>query len=415
MENLIRFGPQASGHSDRRLVVNLVRKLTVMLVLTLLAGACAPTTAQPSPAPTSQATKAPAQVPTTAPTAAPAAQSTKKFVIGYANGWIGNTWRAQFLDDLEAKAKYYQDKGVLEKLIVVNSPADLNQQINQINGLIDQGVDALLIDPVSAPAVQPILPRAKSKGIFVMISNDPAPVDAINVVGDNYTWWKIQTEWLAKKLNGRGNIVMITGVPGNTADVLRVQAANDVLKNYPEIKVLTSAPGWWDEAKAQQAMATILASYPNIDALLIQDVMAEGVIRAFQAANRPLPKVMTGDYTAGFFRLWSQMPELESIGVPYAPAHAADSLGFAIRLLQGKKLKASALTANPLDPKLQNTVMIPPPLVVTRDGDKSQPWCTPLTQCISLQDALKLIEGKPDTYMLDRIMSEEEIDSFFEP
>ncbi len=414
------MGPvRRQGTHIRSIMINRTRlaaRLGLFLASLLLLAACAPAGGPPSP--TARAT-APATAPSgtasPSPAATSAAKPSKKFVIGYANGWIGNLWRSEFLEDLEAKAKYYQDQGILEKLIVVNSPADLNQQISQINGLIDQGVDALLIDPVSAPAVQPILPRAKAKGIFVMISNDPAPVDAINVVGDNYTWWKIQTEWLVKKLNGKGNIVMITGVPGNTADVLRVQAANDVLKNYPEIKVLTSAPGWWDEAKAQQAMATILASYPNFDALLIQDVMAEGVIRAFQAANRPLPKVMTGDYTAGFFRLWAKMPELDSIGVPYAPAHAADSLGFAVRLLQGKKLKPSVLTSNPLDPNLKNTVMIPPPLVVTKEGDKSQPWCTPLTQCISLQEALKMVEGKPDTYMLDRIMSEEEIDSFFEP
>src|SRR5690606_24319340 len=81
----------------------------------------------------------------------------KGFVIGYANGWIGNTWRAQFLNDIEEKAAYYQEQGILERINIVNSPADLTQQINQINGLISQRPDALLIDPVSAPGVLPLV------------------------------------------------------------------------------------------------------------------------------------------------------------------------------------------------------------------------------------------------------------------
>lgn len=337
----------------------------------------------------------------------------KGFVIGYANGWIGNTWRAQFLNDIEEKAAYYQEQGILERINIVNSPADLTQQINQINGLISQRPDALLIDPVSAPGVLPLVNRAVASGILTIISNDPAPTpNAINIVGDNYTWWKIQTEWLVQKLNGRGKIVMITGVPGNTADILRVQAAQDVLANYPEIEVVAQAAGWWDQARAQTAMANILASHPEIDGLLIQDVMAEGVIRAFQAAGRKIP-VMTGDYTAGFLRLWASMPELESIGVPYAPAHGADSLGFAVRLLQGRQIREEFFQPNPLDPSLKNTIMIPVPYVVTRDGDKDAPWCSAITQCISLEEALKLVEGQPDTYALDKIMTEEEIDSFF--
>jgi ribose transport system substrate-binding protein len=344
------------------------------------------------------------------------AGAAKQFVVGYANGWIGNYWRAQFLSDLQRKATVYQQEGILKNLVIVNSPADLTLQINQINGLIAQHVDAILIDPVSAPAVKAVIPRAKAAGIFVLISNDPAPTDpdVPNVVGDNYTWMRVQVEWLVDALHGKGDVVQISGVPGNTADILRQKAVHDVLAMHPQIKVIASAPGWWDAAKAQQAMATILASHPTFDAVLEQDIMAMGVIRAFQAAGRPLPHVMTGDYVADFLRYWAKHPEIDSIGVPYAPAHAGDSLGFALRLLQGRKIRADRFVANPLNPSVKNAVMIPPPLVVTRSGDTSKPWCTMLTHCITLTAGVQQLLGKPDTSILDRVMSENEIDSYFE-
>lgn len=336
------------------------------------------------------------------------------FTLGYANGYTGNTWRAQFINNIQQKGDYYKKKGILKKLTLVNSPADINQQINQVNDLINQGLDALLIDPVSASAVKSVVPRAVSSGILTMISNDPAPTpQAKNVVGDNYTWWEIQTKWLVEKLHGRGKIVMVTGVPGNTADVQRIKAAKNVLKKYPGIQVIASVPGYWDEAKARQAMANVLASHSQIDGILTQDVMAQGIITAFKSANRKLPRVMTGDYTAGFLRLWKTLPKLESISVPYSPTYGADSMEFAVRLLQGKKLKKSKLSSNPEDPSLKNTVLLPPRLVVTRKAEKSAPWCPPSAECISLDEALKRVKGKPDTYMMEAGLSEKDVDSYF--
>lgn len=360
------------------------------LILVIAIAACAPKTEEAAP------------------------ETEEGYVVGFANGWIGNYWRAQLVSNFEQAAAYYTGTGLLKEYYVANSPNDLTLQLNQLNGFIDQGVDAIMPDPVSAPALDPIIARAKEKGILTVVTNDPAAnPDSWAVVGDNYTWQKIQVEWLVDQLDGKGKIVMITGVPGNTADILRQQAVNDVLKDYPDIEILGSAPGSWDPAQAQQAMATFLSSYDQIDALLIQDVMAEGVIRAYEAAGRELP-TMTGDYTCGFLRLWAEKyPDLNSIGVPYAPSHAGSALGFTLRWLQGKEIKEEMLSPNPMDESLVNAVMIPVPYVVTKDGDTTKPWCTQFTQCISLETAVELCAPRADTYMLDRLMSEEEIDAFF--
>lgn len=333
--------------------------------------------------------------------------------IGYSNGVIGNSWRGQFVANIEDKGVQLRQSGVVSELRIVNSAADITQQISQINNFLSSDLDAVLIDPVSAGSVQAVIPRLQAAGMLVVVSNDPAPTpDALNVIGDNSTWWRMQTQWLVEQLGGQGKIVMVTGVPGSTADVQRVQAAQEVLAGAPGIEVVASVPGFWDPAKARTAMANVLATQSQIDGVLMQDVMAEGVIRAFRSSGRDLPKVMTGDYTAGFLRAWSSLPELVSIGVPYSPTNGADSIEFTVRLLQGREIRPDMLSPNPERNDLRNAVLLAPSLAITRDG-KPGPWTPAGTDVISLDDALARVEGKPDNYTLEAPMPIDRIEEFF--
>lgn len=333
--------------------------------------------------------------------------------IGYSNGVIGNSWRGQFVANIEDKGAVLRRSGAVSELRIVNSASDITQQISQLNNFLSSDLDAVLIDPVSAGSVQAVIPRLQAAGMLVVVSNDPAPTpDALNVIGDNSTWWRMQTQWLVEQLGGKGKIVMVTGVPGSTADVQRVKAAQEVLAGAPGIEVIASVPGFWDPAKARTAMANVLATQSQIDGVLMQDVMAEGVIRAFQSSGRDLPKVMTGDYTAGFLRAWASLPDLVSIGVPYSPTNGADSVEFTVRLLQGKKIKQSMLAPNPERQDLRNAVLLAPSLAITRDGTAGE-WTPEGTEVISLSDALARVEGKPDNYTLEAPMSIDRIEEFF--
>ena len=120
------------------------------------------------------------------------------------------------------------------------------------------GVDAILIDAVSPTTIKSAVEKAKAKGILVVIANDPAAYeDTICVCGDNYTWQKIQAMWLMDQIEGKGDIVKITGVSGNAADTIREQANDDVLAEYPDVNVLTSAPGNWSQTDAQSVLSVI--------------------------------------------------------------------------------------------------------------------------------------------------------------
>ena len=87
--------------------------------------------------------------------------------------------------------------------MISNSNSDATEQLNQINAMIDSGVDAILIDAVSPTTIKSAVEKAKAKGILVVIANDPAAYeDTICVCGDNYTWQKIQAMWLMEQIEG---------------------------------------------------------------------------------------------------------------------------------------------------------------------------------------------------------------------
>lgn len=338
------------------------------------------------------------------------------FVIGFSNGYWGNTWRSQMVEDFENRAEEYKEEGIISEYMVSNTNSDATEQLNQINAMIDAGCDAILIDAVSPTTIKSAVEKAQSEGILVVIANDPAYYEGtICVCGDNYTWMKIMTEWLVDKTGGTGDIVQIDGVSGNSADTLRVQAVTDTLEGT-DINVLAQAPGSWSETEAQSVMTTFLSSYENIDAVLEQDVMAEGVIKAYENAGKELP-LMTGDYTKSFLQTWAELEDLDSIGVSYAPGNAVPALDVAINLLQGKTVKEEVLVANPMDESQINAIMVAPPYVVTRTGEDEGEWVDNLpetTSLISLDEALEILADAADTAALDGYPERSVIEGYFE-
>ena len=338
------------------------------------------------------------------------------FVVGFSNGYWGNTWRAQMVEDFEKRAEEYKAEGVLSDYMVSNTNSDATEQLNQINAMIDAGVDAIMIDAVSPTTIKSAVEKAQEQGILVVVTNDPAAYEGtICVCGDNYTGQEIQAKWLVEQLGGKGDIVEISGVSGNSADTLRVQANKDILAEYPDIKTLASSPGSWSQTEAQSVMTTFLSSYENIDAVLAQDVMGEGIIKAYENAGKE-PTVMTGDYTKSFLELWATMPDLNTIGVSYAPGNAVPALDVTVGLLQGKTIKEDVLEPNPMDESLVNAIMLDPPYVVTREAEPDAVWMEGLegTQAISLDEALEIMADQASTAALDGWLTPEQVEEFFE-
>jgi len=95
-------------------------------------------------------------------------------------------------------------------------------------------------------------------------------------------------DWLGKRLNGKGTVIMFGGTPGNPMTAAQVTGWKPSFAKYPGIKVLEAepVPTNWDPAMAQQKTAALIAKYPEIDGIYSETT---GPIRAFLAAGKPVP------------------------------------------------------------------------------------------------------------------------------
>lgn len=336
------------------------------------------------------------------------------FKIGYSNGFIGNGWRVQHVEGVEKAGEELKKAGLVSEVIVVNSTSGASGQIAQVNSLLAQGIDALVINPVSAEPLMPIVQRAVASGVLVVVADNPLPMeDVLNVSLDHTQYWGIETEWLIDAIGGKGNIVAIEGLAGNTANDWRVRARDAVLAKHPDVKLLASATGGWDQAQSREAMAGMLAAHGDqIDGVLIQEVMNDGAIRAYKAAGVEMPP-LTGDYTLSFLKYWKNTPELTSVAVNNPPGIGTDAFRIAVELLAGGKLNTDKLVANPLDPETKNTLLISEPYVVEREANTTRPWCSAETECISVDQAITLMDGMADDATLDKALSQDEVRALY--
>ena len=339
----------------------------------------------------------------------------KGFKIGMCTANFGNSWCAQYVDDFTMRAEEYKAEGLISEYQVATVQGDLTDQINQCIAMINSGIDALLIWCVSETGVKSIVDLALANDVLVIICNETAAYEGTyNIGGSCYHQLHILTQWLAEQLPEGGDLVYISGIDGFSGNEQRNQAIQDVLANYPDIKIIAQAPGNWSNSDAQAVMTTFLSTY-QFDGLLAQDVMGDGILAAYKNASVE-PELITGDNTKNFLKTWKTYDKMNSCTVSYDPGIVVTCLDVAINLLQGKTFKEGILEPNTSDPNLVNAVYVDPYYVVTREGKQDVPWLAdyPNTKALSLDEALEMLADKEDTAALDGFLDREVVESWFE-
>ncbi len=215
-----------------------------------------------------------------------------------------------------------------------NSGNDVSKQSQQISDLIARKVDAIVVDAASPTGLNGILTQASQRGILVVsFDNIVTAPSALKVNTDQVAFGRQLAEWLAKKLDGKGNVIMVTGVAGTHVDEERNKGADEVWAKNPGIKVVNRYTGMWDSATAERNTASILPSLPPIDGIWCQGG-TDGVLKAFIAANRKLPPT-AGEAENGFrkFMLGYKGHKVEGISIGQPPFLSVISLELARRIL----------------------------------------------------------------------------------
>ena len=163
------------------------------------------------------------------------------------------------------------------------------RQVQQIDSLVDSGIDLLIVAPNQVKTISSAIDRAYDKGIPVIVferkTNSQKYTSFISA--DNYEMGRIMGEYIASRLHGEGRVMEIMGLKGSSPAIERHNGFADALKNYPDITVVATLQGDWTEESAVKAVKAYPGNLDHIDFVFGQnDRMAMGARRALQESPR---------------------------------------------------------------------------------------------------------------------------------
>ena len=161
------------------------------------------------------------------------ALASDKYKVFLSMSYIGNDWQGEAANMVKAMAASKDMADKVDLQVQVSGP-NAQRQIQQINAMVQAGAKAIVVYPISPTALNGAVKNACEKGVVVVAYDaEISEPCAYNVTIDQLEAGRVTAEWLVKKLNGKGNVVAITGVPGTSVDTLRTKAAKEVFAKYP--------------------------------------------------------------------------------------------------------------------------------------------------------------------------------------
>lgn len=205
--------------------------------------------------------------------------------VGFAQDTLANDWRMAQAEGLQAALA--AQPGVT--LTITDGHGDTARQVRDIEDLIYRKVDVLIASPRDGRAMTPVLSAAHRGGTpVVLLTRLIDGTDYTSFIApDDAAIARSAAHYMAAQLKGKGNILMLRGVPTATTAIARTEAFLAVLKQHPGIRVSASKVGNYLRADAIRAVEEVIQQGVPFDAIYAQsDSMAAGARIALRKAGR---------------------------------------------------------------------------------------------------------------------------------
>ncbi len=220
------------------------------------------------------------------------------YTVGYSVATLSNPFFQGMTRGVEDGIKQHPDL----KLINTSANGDAATQANQVLDLINQKVAALILNPVNADAIVPVVKRANSRGIPVFTLDRGASCGGCQVnfiETNNEALGQEGARFIAEQLKERygeirGNVIDLQGLLGTTAGDAREKGFSEAFaklqQDNPGLKLIARQAADFDAAKAFNITTQLLAANSQVDAIFNgNDDNAVGAMRAIKQANRFQP------------------------------------------------------------------------------------------------------------------------------
>ncbi len=172
---------------------------------------------------------------------------------------------------------------------VPSTPDSVAEQIKLVDDAIKDKPDAIVFVPISAQAVSAAVERINAAHIPLINVNERLTSGAVvGYVGiDDVALARETGRYLIKAMGGKGNVVILDGPDSNLTAQGRARGFRDVVKEFPDVKLLAGKPANYLRSQGKQVTTEFLRSFPQIDGILAaNDPMAIGAVDALKAAGR---------------------------------------------------------------------------------------------------------------------------------
>lgn len=241
-------------------------------------------------------------------------------------------------EGMEAYAKAHDIE-----LVWNSAGGDVSTQATQVEQLVNSGVDALVIVPVEANSLAPQLAQAKAKNIPVVAVNTTltnSSALAATVLPDDVAAGEQEMQMMADKLGGKGNIAILQGPLGSSPELDRTRGINNVLKKYPDIKVLAKDTANWTRDQAVDKVKNWMSSFGGeLNGIVSEnDDMGLGAVQALKEGNgKKIPVVGIDGIEDGLRAV--QSGDFIGSSLQHGRVELAEGLAVAQRVIEKKSVR----------------------------------------------------------------------------
>jgi ribose transport system substrate-binding protein len=265
------------------------------------------------------------------------------YKIGISNTVQGNGWREQMVCAMKAEALA---SGKVDSVNIAHRNTDAAGQLEDMRNLIQAGVNAIVVNPASADAINAGIKEATDKGIIV-VAVDQAVTEpsAYNLSNNQEQYAYLGASWLFKQLGGKGVVVYMRGIAGAGADNDRDKGFKKALAENPGITVVKEVFTGWQQDQGKQQINDIIASGTKFDGIWTSGI-DNVIVDALVESGAPMVPVVGAD-NAGFVSQLSSVQDLKGAAVTNPGSVGGAGVALAIQILDGKKPASNTVLIDP--------------------------------------------------------------------
>ena len=282
----------------------------------------------------------------------------------HSESYMGNPWRVSMTNELKRLVDAAIAKGDAASFELSDSNGDVPQQIAQIRAFIDKGCSIITTIAGSSTGLNDVIEAAYKAGIpFVTTASAVTSPYAVNIQHNHNVWGYDMAKGIGEQLGGKGNVLMVEGIPGSPIVEHENSGGYRGFAEYPELNILGKVSGNWTANVTKNVILQTLATNPaQIDAVWTTGSETRVIAEAFDEAGRPQP-LITGSMSGDALGYWKDHHDsFRYYGGAILPTIAAQNTFRAgLRVLEGQQ-------------PIVSTLLVPVPEIRQEDLGK---WAAP--------------------------------------